>query len=360
MRNTPRMSAGAGTFTEKDFYLAEFRGRTIGIALPPDRPDDLAPLEHVVADLTRNEVRVVLFCAGGDGLGEIARVAVDPKTDAAWSGALWRRLAAERRAAVLLGADGFAARCRDAVVRLRLAKLVWLHESGPIVDGAGRRISSLALPDLVRRAEELLAVPRVEAVPLGEVRAMLEAGVSSVSVCSLERLGDELFTYAGSGTFFTRERYADVRRLSLDDFDAAARLLEQGVAEGYLAPRSSEEIDAILSHGFGVFIEGRYLAGICALRPYPRSAQGEIAGLYTLTRFAGEGVGGHLVRFALDAARAAGLVRVFACTTSERVAGFFVRLGFEGVAGETLPEEKWSAYPEDRRSRLQCLAFPLG
>jgi len=360
MRNTPRMSGGAGVFTEKDFYLAEFRGRTIGIALPAEIPADLAPLESVLTDLTANDVRVVLFGSAAGSLARITDAVVEPERDAAWSGALWRELGRRRRAAVALDAEGFASRCREAVMRLRLAKLVWLDERGALRDAAGKRVSVIALADLERRMDELSGAGGVDAIPLDEVRAMLQGGVTSVSVCRLGDLADELFTYAGSGTFFTRERYADVRRLALDDFDAAAYLLAQGVAEGYLAPRSDDEIDEILSHGFGVFIEGRYLAGIGALRPYPTAGQGEIAGLYTLTRFAGEGIGGHLVRFALECARAAGLSSVFACTTSERVEGFFLRHGFERVDPGRLPPAKWADYPPERRVRLRCLARSTG
>lgn len=360
MRNNPGMSAAVGTFTEKEFYLAEFRGRTIGIALPAAVPADLAPLESVVADLVRNEIRVVLFGAARAPMARLVEDAVDSGRDPAWSGTLWRRLAARRRAALLLGEADFAARCRDAVMRLRLAKLVWLHECGALRDASGRRISVLALADLERRMDELSGAEGADAIPLGEVCAMLRAGITSVSVCRLDELAHELFTYAGSGTFFTRERYADVRRLALDDFDAAAALLAQGVAEGYLAPRSDVEIDAILSHGFGVFIEGRYLAGIGALRPYPEAGQGEIAGLYTLTRFAGEGVGGHLVRFALECAREAGLSRVFACTTSDRVEGFFLRNGFERIDASSVPAAKWERYPAERRPHLRCLGHRIG
>jgi hypothetical protein len=62
---------------------------------------------------------------------------------------------------------------------------------------------------------------------------------------TLEGLADELFTYGGSGTIFTRERYVVVRRLCLDDYDAADDLIARGVAEGFLAPRSPDEIERV-------------------------------------------------------------------------------------------------------------------
>jgi amino-acid N-acetyltransferase len=355
MRNTCIMSAPATSFTEKDFYLAEFRGRSIGIVLPSVMPDDLAPIEGVLRDLAENHTPVVLFGATTESL---ARLAPDPVVfdeHTAWSGTLWRRIAAERAVGVSLAGHDFPRSCREAIVRLRLAKVVWVDERGPLRNGGGARMSVVALSDLSRLIDEAAARSDGEPIPLAEIRVMLEGGVTSVSVCRLDALAEELFTYAGSGTLFTRERYADVRRLSLDDFDSAAFLLARGVAEGYLAPRPDAEIEEILSHGFGVFIEGRYLAGIGALRPYAETRSGEIAGLYTLTRFAGEGVGGHLIRFAIECAREAGMEQVFACTTSDRVEGFFLRNGFERAAADDLPPAKWIGYPAERRARILCV-----
>ena len=354
------MAGALGEFTEKDFYLAEFRRRTIGIALPGPLSDDPSPLVRVLEVLVANDTRVVVFASSEATLACVTPNVIRRAETPVWAGRLWRDLAAHRLAGVLLRGESFAASCRDAMVELQLAKLVWIDPRGTLCDAEGRRISAVALPDLERRVAEGAGLVSDSPVPLAEFRAMLGAGVTSVSSCPLSGLADELFTYAGSGTFFTRERYTDVRRLTLDDFDAAASLLSQGVAEGYLAPRSEAEIDELLSHGFGVFIEGRYLAGVGSLRPYPRTGFGEIAGLYTVTRFAGEGVGGHLIRFALGRAREAGLSRVFACTTSERVARFFVRNGFEPLAPDELPEEKWRGYPEERRRLLQCFGKSVG
>ena len=150
-------------------------------------------------------------------------------------------------------------------------------------------------------------------------------------MCTLEGLPDELFTYAGSGTLFTEQRYVVVRKLGLDDFDAASDLIARGTSEGYLAPRTQEQLDAVLASGFGAFVEGYHLAGIGALLVDDPGGCAEVASLYTLTRFLGEGVGGHLVAYALARAQERGLAYVYACTTSERVGGFFQLHGFRAV-----------------------------
>ena len=146
-----------------------------------------------------------------------------------------------------------------------------------------------------------------------------------------------------------------MRSFGVDDFAAAHDLIARGVAEGYLAPRTDEEVDTIFAHGVGAFVEGRLLAGIGALLPVAGANAGEIASLYTLTRFLGEGVGGHLVSALVDRARELGYGYVFACTTTERVAGFFERQDFQRVNPERIPDDKWRHYDSLRRPRVRCL-----
>jgi N-acetylglutamate synthase-like GNAT family acetyltransferase len=188
---------------------------------------------------------------------------------------------------------------------------------------------------------------------------MLSAGVAAVNLCTLAGVSDELFTYDGSGTLFTCEGYVAVRRLGLDDFDAAADLIERGTAEGYLAPRTPEQIERVLESAFGAFIGGNHLAGLGTLLTYRDDQAAEIASLYTLTRFLGEGVGGHLIRFAAERAGGQGCRFVFACTTSPRVMAFFERNGFRKVDCGEVPETKWRAYDPARLSQIACLRRDL-
>ncbi len=81
--------------------------------------------------------------------------------------------------------------------------------------------------------------------------------------------------------------------------------------------------------------------------------------LYTLTRFVGEGIGGHLVRFAVERARDRGFACVVACTTEDRVVSFFESHGFRRVSYGALPPEKWRDYEAERRARVRCLRLDL-
>jgi amino-acid N-acetyltransferase len=189
---------------------------------------------------------------------------------------------------------------------------------------------------------------------LRSVRAALEGGVASVSLCRPADVARELFTYEGRGTLFTLTDYCRVEPLGLDDFYEAEQLIQRGEREGYLKPRSRQETGQLLLHGHGarLGVVGGELAGLCALLPYPRENAGEIVGLYTITRFQGEGIGGRLVATMIEQARAGGLDYVFACTSQAGARRLFERCGFRRVAAEQVAAEKWQQYDPARKNSI--------
>jgi len=347
---------GAG-FSEREFYLQEFRGRTLAVACPyRELLRDPEALGAVVSTLARNGSRVLVISSRRAALEGVVGERVIPASTRALETVIWRTLRQSSRVGIVAGGrEPFAEQLRTLAVRLGVFKLVWIDPGGGFRDRSGRRLSFVHLDEL----HELLAARRRlskrRRALLREVAAMVEGGVPAVNVCDLAGLDRELFTYAGSGTLFTRKRYMVVRELGLDDFDAAYDLIGRGVAEGYLAPRPARAVDEVLAHGFGAFVEGTHLAGIGALLTFPDApGVGEIASLYTLTRFLGEGVGQHLVAFALRRARAQRLRTVYGLTTQPRVGAFFERLGFEPAALDALPASRWRGYDRRRRGRLLC------
>jgi N-acetylglutamate synthase-like GNAT family acetyltransferase len=352
VRGDPGRSPDAGGFSERVFYLAEFRGRTLGLFLPQVAAG--AVLE-VLRELADNATRVVMVGPAGVDRGELdcetLRLGVDRL-----EGRAWRALRKKGRV-LIEAADDPPGALLEVARRLGLFKVVRLADVNGLLDAEGRRRSFIDRSDLsplVAAAEPHLAGL------LREVEGLLAAGVPSVNLCTPEGLRDELFTYSGSGTLFTRQRYIEVRRFGIEDYDAADDLIARGAAEGYLAPRTPEAVDGLLADGFGAFVEGKHLAGIGALRVPDGAEAGEVASLYTLTRFEGEGVGAHLVRYAISRARELGLGYVYACTTSTRVGAFFARLGFLEVGQDAVPREKWESYDPGRRQRVACYRRELG
>jgi N-acetylglutamate synthase-like GNAT family acetyltransferase len=339
-------------FSEKAFYLEEFHGQTLAVCGPPETLVPPAPVASVIEELRANQTNAIVVSTDRAALRDLGLAVVRRLDTDGLEGDVWRGLRRAHTVGLVAPASRpLAASCRELAARLRIGKLVWLDRAVGFAGADGRRLSFVHLAEL----RELLADP-AQSRPelLREVEALLHAGVAAVNVCAPEGFGDEIFTYAGSGTLFTRERYLEVRRLGIDDYDAADDLIRRGVEEGYLAPRPPEALERVLASGFGAFVEGRHLAGIGALLVYPGGKLGEVASLYTLTRFLGEGVGQQLVAFAVERAVELGLERVFACTTQERVGVFFERNGFRQGDPAALPQERWRDYDAERRERVLC------
>lgn len=354
-------------FSERAFYLREFRGRTLALVLPAQaQPEALAGVAEPLAALAASGARVLAIGREQAGLAALGAAPVLDAESPRLAGAVWRALRESPRVGIRCAsadADAFAAEAAALTLRLGVFKLVWLSSGGGLRGSDGARLSFVDLAEL----RVLLAADVVEDSPQrqamwDEIAGVLAQGEVAVNVCSPAGLAAELFSYEGSGTLFTRERYIQVRPLGVDDYAAAADLIARGVREGYLAPRTPEQVDAVLASGFGAFIAldavrgGGALAGFGALLDGGDGRSGEVAALYTLTRFLGEGVGMHLLRFARQEARARGYARIFACTTSERVSAFFARNGFAEVAASALPAAKWRGYDPARRAQLRCHA----
>jgi len=341
------------TFSEREFYLREFRGRTLALAVPGGE-EGVDP--GVLQELAREGCRSVVLAPAPRFLERLAARPVLSGDHPRLEAELWRSLRGSSVVGVDLGGAEFLSRCGDLALRLGVFKLVCVDVRGGLVVRGGERRSFVHLDELrgwlAEGGDGLVGPARLSL--WRAVARMLEGGLAALNVCRAEDLALELFTYAGAGTLFTRERYMEVRRLGLDDFDAAHDLLRCGIEEGYLVPRTPEAVDAVLAAGFGAFVEGRDLAGIGALLPCEEGRAGEVGSLYTLTRFLGEGVGAVLIRHAIEEASRRGMSFVFACTTSDRVGAFFERNGFRRVRHEEVPDEKWRGYDPVRRSRVRC------
>lgn len=360
MAEIPRDPDTGATFLEKDFYLREFRGRNLAIAATAADLRDVPAPRAVLDELAENRTGVVVIGTERSALEPLVGDAVISAATPHIEVAAWRRLRAVHRIGVVVGGSlAFAPAVRDVALRLRCSKLVWTDRDGGLARGGGERLSFVHLEEL----RELLAAPASlssrRVALLREIETLLAQGLPAVNLCRLDALGEELFTYAGSGTLFTRDRYVVVRPLGLDDFDAANDLIARGVEEGWLARRSPEAIDQVLASGFGAFVEDAHLAGIGALLVDRSARAGEIASMYTLTRFLGEGIGGHLVGHARRLACEQKLEYVYACTTSPRVVAFFERYGLQVVGPEAVPLAKWRGYDPARRSRVVCLRLDL-
>jgi N-acetylglutamate synthase-like GNAT family acetyltransferase len=370
----------APNFTEKTFYLEEFYGKSILFALIPPSGERLSELDSLVVtlrQLRRNQTRCIVISSANalprlvKRLGRMLRhepALFNPATglrsrpyppDSAVA-AIWQGL---RDGSIVVAAAetddpiDLVVFAQELASRLRVFKLVMLDRAGGLTDDHDETDSFVDLRQ-VRRALAREKVPLRRAT-IRAARRAVEDGVASVNLTTPRQVYEELFSFVGTGTLFTEQRYANVQQISIDDFEEVEALIVRGQNEGFLLPRSPTEIANLLPSCFGYRVGDEHLAGVCALltEPYRRERAGEITGLYTLTRFLGEGVASELIKEVIAEAQARRLTYVFACTSEERAARFFARLRigklkFRRVGPKMVAPHKWRGYEKSRIARL--------
>ncbi|MBF0176392.1 MAG: GNAT family N-acetyltransferase [Magnetococcales bacterium] len=349
-------------FTEKSFFLSAFHGTTLTFALSGESQVEPAAMDrfrHVLEELIAAGARVWILYHDtlemGAALHEWVATKNQPPHSRNTLSHTLQDLCQGEKSMVVTGVGGqgmgtFWEQVVSLTTRFRVSRLVLPHSCGGVADPQGRIMSYVNYRLLGRMTQNNHPV-------LEHILALLNGGVSEVSLCRLADVGQELFTYQGSGTFFSWRHYCRVRPLVLNDFPRVEAIIRRGEREGYLLRRSDDALLDVLFGGYGAFIGGRHLAGVCGLlhEPYKEHHAGEIVSLYAMTRFKGEGVGVHLVARAKRDARRMGLHYLFACACRPGVVDFFCRNGFIPVAHEDVPPEKWQGYDKERKMSINCL-----
>jgi N-acetylglutamate synthase-like GNAT family acetyltransferase len=376
-------AGGAALFDEKSFYLEAFYGKSLLFALIPpsgERLGELNSLVRTLRELRRHQARCIVIVSADAlwrmmrRLGRLAPRAEPPvfnpsagvrsrpyPPDSAVA-RIWRALSA---GSIVVGAADtnkpadFTIFAQELASRLRVFKLILLDRQGGLTGRDGERLSFVELGRISRAVRKERSARRRAA--LRAVARALGDGVGSVNLAAPRDVYEELFSFIGAGTLFTERQYGFVRPISIDDFEEVEVLIRRGQREGYLLARSREEIAQLLPSCFGYRIGDEHLAGVCSLltEPYHRERAGELTALYTLTRFAGEGVAVELVKQVLNEARERTLRYVFACTSEERAAKFFTRIGFHRVGLRDVAPAKWRGYDRARIARLHIFRYDL-
>ncbi|MCB0971576.1 MAG: hypothetical protein KDA97_08685 [Acidimicrobiales bacterium] len=361
----PASSSSAVPAAERAFYVEEFAGATIVVALSGTGSAALDSLAAASAALASGGSRLLLVVAAPDADAAAARLPAPPvrlgepdgATDLDHLAELWLAITDQREVVVAV-APG-----REATVAAALAEAVRAHKLVITDAGGGWGRPPRSFADVVTHAaafRDQLADRQGGAV-LDALEAALRSGVTNVNLCRPDDLDRELFTFDGAGTLFTSGGYVELGRLRVDDLPAVEGLVAQGTADGLLRPRSRLEVARLAVGGLGARVVGSgHLAGIVALdaETYRAEGLGEVSCLYTVSRLSGTGAGSLLVDGLLAVAGEAGLRDVFAVTVSEAAAAFFIRKGFAEVDPEHLPERKWATYDPERRARARVFIRP--
>ncbi|MBF0370216.1 MAG: GNAT family N-acetyltransferase [Magnetococcales bacterium] len=360
---------------EKNFFLKAFQGTTLTFILPASDHLENRSLQKFTLGLqelaSAGVHGLILFQDVGQAAQRLKSGLSGLMASDSWLhqecegpalfGALWE----SRRPFLGMGlreADysEFLSAVSRRIAPLRLSRLLVMDPEGGLKEAPGRQVISYV------NARQLS--PLVEEAPqnrrgllLAFIQNLLTHGAGGISLCRLEDVSRELFTFEGCGTFFSKHHYCRVRRLGFDDFSEMAAIMQRGEVAGYLLPRNQSEMLDVLTGGYGAFFGDDHLAGVCGLltAPYADVNVGELVSLITLGRFQGEGVGRQLVFRIKRDGRRRGLKTLFACTRSPQVVDFFQSCGFRVLDPGSVPEQKWQGYDQERKLGLTCLGVDL-
>lgn len=354
--------------SERAFYVDEFAGETIVAAIGTPSAGALASVERAARSLAegRGRLLVVVDRTVAEGSAVRSVLPAEPvvldapegQLSASWLAELW--LAITDRREVVVGAEPGeeATVSAQLAVALRARKLVITDDRG----GWGRPPRSFA--DIETHAEAFRAqlADRQGGAVVAALQTALDGGVVNVNLCRAEDLDQELFTFDGAGTLFTSGSYVALGKLRVDDLPAVERLVAQGTADGLLRPRTRTEVARLAVGGLGARVVGSgHLAGIVSLdaETYRGHDLGEVACLYTVSRFSGAGAGALLIDGLVEQAADLGLRSVFAVTVSDAAAAFFARKGFAEVSHDAIPRAKWAGYDPARRALARAFVRPV-
>lgn len=158
----------------------------------------------------------------------------------------------------------------------------------------------------------------------------------------------EVFTHAGSGTLFTRAYPNILRPAGEKDVRDIMAIMQPYVEEGSIKPVSEEALLASI-RSFTVYSVNDQIVAAATLIQYGDCY--ELGKLCTLPRYQARGRARDLVRALLERAQEEGKAGVFALTVQDYVGDFFVRMGFQLVAREALPEAWQQGYDFSRPSQ---------
>lgn len=232
---------------------------------------------------------------------------------------------------------------------LRAVKLVYLNTEGGI-RGPGGVVRQLT----VQEADAFLKKHRAE-LPRETVTKLTHAvragkeGVERVHIIDgreQEGLLGEVFSNEGIGTLVYANEYQAIRPAQKKDVRAVFNLIREGVQNDELVRRKRAELEKMIGDYF-VFEVDRDPVACAALHVYPEQNMGELASVFVDGRYENQGIGGKLVRYAEDLARAKGLATLFALST--QAVDYFVRKGFRVGTPDDLPPARREKYDQSGR-----------
>jgi amino-acid N-acetyltransferase len=167
-----------------------------------------------------------------------------------------------------------------------------------------------------------------------------------------EGLLAEVFSNEGIGTLVHTNEYQAIRRARKKDARAIFRLIQEGMENDELLPRSQAGIERQMDDFFVFEVDGN-LAACVAMHLYPQDGKAEMACVCVSSKYENQGIGSRLMSYVEDQAQAGGVQELF-CLSTQAVNYFVQKGGFRlGTPGD-LPADRRQLYDASKR-RSQVL-----
>jgi amino-acid N-acetyltransferase len=242
---------------------------------------------------------------------------------------------------------------------LRAVKLIYLTTEGGI-----RGPKGVVRQMTVQEAEGFLKRHRgdLSAVMMTKLSHALRAGKEGVERVHIidgreqEGLLGEVFSNEGIGTLIYANEYQAIRPAQKKDVRAIHGLIQQGIETDELMKRTRSELEKLVGDYF-VFEVDRNPIACAALHVYPDQDKAELASVMVDPRYENQGIGGKLIAYVENVARARSIARLFALST-QAINYFIQKGGFKLGSPDDLPPSRREKYEQNgRRSQVLIKAL---
>jgi len=242
---------------------------------------------------------------------------------------------------------------------LRAVKLIYLTTEGGI-----RGPKGVVRQMTVQEAEGFLKRHRgdLSGVMMTKLSHALRAGKEGVERVHIidgreqEGLLGEVFSNEGIGTLIYANEYQAIRPAQKKDVRAIHGLIQQGIETDELMKRTRSELEKLVGDYF-VFEVDRNPIACAALHVYPDQDKAELASVMVDPRYENQGIGGKLIAYVENVARARSIARLFALST-QAINYFIQKGGFKLGSPDDLPPSRREKYEQNgRRSQVLIKAL---
>jgi len=247
----------------------------------------------------------------------------------------------------------------DVAKKLGAVKLIYLCTEGGVRSPAG-----MVRQMTVEEADAFLKKNRAELDPatrtkLAHAVRAGQGGVDRVHIIDgreEQGLLSEVFSNEGIGTLIYTNEYQALRPALKKDAPAILKLIRQGIEADELVKRTRADVEKSIAD-YSIFEMDKNPVACGALHHYPQENMAELACVFVDPRYENLGIGGKIVGYIEQQARAKGIGTLF-CLSTQAINFFVQKGGFALGTPDDLPPARREQYDRSNR-RSQVLVKQL-